>query len=243
MGEIFKPPQHVADPLTLKGTSIPHVQTLLPALPPAEHLETLGISREETLLICLHRIFPELGSEREVNEVILFGKCNKDLSVEEGTVEEMRATNGVFSSQSLLWVPRAFPVYKFGNRSSSKARSKGAWVSIEQFLPGFGGGLLLGVLFPCYFWPSLVGQMLLHCFTESCKVRRSRVRQLEVSQQALKYGSWRRRTEYRERLLPNTLYLTLRLPSTFGRKWALGLLLILSITNLKLPQMVIVLSC
>lgn len=83
MGEIFKPPRHVADPLTLKGTSIPHVQTLLPALPPAEHLETLGIFREETLLICLHRIVPELGSEREVNEVILFGKCNKDLSVEE----------------------------------------------------------------------------------------------------------------------------------------------------------------
>lgn len=56
-------------------------------------------------------------------------------------------TNGVFSSQSLLWVPRAFPVYKFGNRSSSKAGSKGAWVFIQQFLPGFGGGLLLGVLF------------------------------------------------------------------------------------------------
>lgn len=112
-----------------------------------------------------------------------------------------------------------------------------------QQRPGFGGGLLLSVLFPCYFWPSLLGQMLLHCFTESCKVRRSRYRQLEVSQQALKYGSWRRRTEDRECLLPNTLYLKLCLPSTFGLKWALGLLLILSITNLKFPQMVIVLSC
>lgn len=158
-------------------------------------------------------------------------------------MEEIRATKGVFSSQSLLWVPRAFPVYKFGNRSSSKAGSKGAWVFIQQFLPGFGGGLLLSVLFPCYFWPSLLGQMLLHCFTESCKVRRSRYRQLEVSQQALKYGSWSRRTEDRECLLPNTRYLTLCLPSTFGLKWALGLLLILSITNLKFPQMVIVLSC
>lgn len=134
----------------------------------------------------------------------------------------MRPTKGVFSRQSLLWVPRAFPVYKFGYWSSSKAESKGACIFIQQFLPGFGGGLLLGVLFLCYFWPSHLGQMPLHCFKESYKVRRSRYKQLEVNQQALKYGSWGRRTEYWEGLLLNTLYLTLHLPSTFGLKWALA---------------------
>lgn len=67
------------------GTLIPHVQTLLAALPPAEHLGTWCPFPEETLSMCLHRIFPELGSEREVNEVTLFGKCNKALSVKEGS--------------------------------------------------------------------------------------------------------------------------------------------------------------
>ena len=37
-------------------------------------------------------------------------------------------TDGTFSSQLLLWVSRAFPVYKFGNKNGSNLGGKRAWV-------------------------------------------------------------------------------------------------------------------
>lgn len=37
-------------------------------------------------------------------------------------------TDGIFSSQLLLWVSRAFPVYKFGNKNGGNLGRKGAWV-------------------------------------------------------------------------------------------------------------------
>lgn len=60
--------------------------------------------------------------------------------------------------------------------------------------------------------------MLLHCFIESCRVRRKQIQAAGGQAASTKVWILGRRTEYQEGLVLNTLYLMLRLPSTFGLK-------------------------